>query len=72
MSTANCKTCTRRHTAVANGFCEEYSAMPQISHCNAYRQDMTAPVVPSKPVGPTGTYIHIDPSFDQAESRTSA
>lgn len=69
MSTANCTNCQRRHKAAAEGFCEEYSAMPQISLCNAYLQDKAAPVVPNKP---TGTYIHIDPAFDQTENRISA
>jgi hypothetical protein len=55
----DCTTCERRHKAQEEGFCSEFTVMPQLDKCAMHLSSKTTiggvPVV-SKP---SGTYLHL-------------
>jgi hypothetical protein len=68
-----CNNCQRRHKASEEGFCEEFTFMPQISICRAFLAEKPNPAEPVVPANiPTGEYIHIQDvsNSDIAQKRT--
>lgn len=55
----DCNTCDRRHDASAEGFCTEFTAMPQIDRCGMHLS--SSKVIPVVHVvnKPTGEYLHL-------------
>lgn len=63
----NCNTCKKRHDALAEGHCTEFSLVPQLNSCAMYCKDEVAPT-PATEVKEVPSYLWLNQTHDSSES----